>query len=86
MIESLIESREITRYFPATKKGFLDSALRRKIPAIKAVDGINLRIATGEIVALVGESGCGKTTLGRLFSLLDKPTSGAVLQGRRGQQ
>ncbi|GAA2517236.1 ABC transporter ATP-binding protein [Streptomyces gobitricini] len=51
---------------------------RRGGPAARAVDGVHLDIGTGEIVALVGESGCGKTTLARALMGLVRPTSGSV--------
>ncbi|MGV9774814.1 ABC transporter ATP-binding protein [Streptosporangium sp. NPDC003464] len=47
----------------------------------RAVDGVNLQVGEGEIVALVGESGCGKTTLARTLLGLERPTSGSVLYG-----
>jgi len=51
----------------------------RRRAAATAVDGVNLDIAAGEIVALVGESGCGKTTLARTILGLERPTEGQVL-------
>ena len=45
---------------------------------VRAVDGVNLEVSSGEIVALVGESGCGKTTLARTLLGLEKPTTGEV--------
>jgi oligopeptide/dipeptide ABC transporter ATP-binding protein len=57
--------------------------LRRKVQAVKAVDGVDIQIDKGETFGLVGESGCGKTTLGRCILRLEEPTSGRVLfEGR----
>ncbi|MDI6754024.1 MAG: ATP-binding cassette domain-containing protein [Thermodesulfobacteriota bacterium] len=70
----LIEAKKVAMYFPLTK-GIIR---QRKIAEIKAVDGVDLAIRRGETLGLVGESGCGKTTLGRCFLQLLRPTSGEV--------
>ncbi|HXP22136.1 MAG TPA: oligopeptide/dipeptide ABC transporter ATP-binding protein [Streptosporangiaceae bacterium] len=70
----IIETREVARHFTVGHGG-----LRRNRPALKAVDGISLAIRRGETLALVGETGSGKTTFGRLLLGLYSPTSGDIL-------
>ncbi|MGA2665546.1 MAG: ABC transporter ATP-binding protein [Nitrososphaerales archaeon] len=79
MAEPLVETRGLKKYFKATKGGALEALFRHHPPEVKAVDDVNVSIEEGEILALVGESGCGKTTLGRLIATLETPTSGEVL-------
>jgi len=69
----LIQLHDLHVYFPI-KKGLW----RRTVDHVKAVDGINLTIPRGQILALVGESGCGKTTLGRAVLRLVEPTAGDI--------
>ena len=74
----LIQIRDLNVWFPV-KKGLF----RRTVDHVKAVDGVSLAIAQGQIMALVGESGCGKTTLGRAILQLEKPTAGSIhLEGQ----
>src|SRR5690606_37978334 len=65
--------RNVQKYFPI-KEG----ALQRVVGHVRAVDGVSLDIHRGETVGLVGESGCGKTTLGRCISGLTDPTAGGI--------
>ncbi|MGA8399643.1 MAG: ABC transporter ATP-binding protein, partial [Stellaceae bacterium] len=69
------EVRGLKMHFPITE-GII---ARRKIGEVKAVDGVNLAIRRGETLGLVGESGCGKTTMGRCILRLETPTEGAIL-------
>jgi len=74
----LLQIRDLKVWFPI-KKGLF----RRTVDYVRAVDEISLEIPVGQIVALVGESGCGKTTLGRAVLQLEKPTSGSIqIQGQ----
>ena len=68
----LLEVRDLKQYF-AVKSGMLDKL------QLKAVDGVSFTIDKGETLGLVGESGCGKTTVGRTILHLYKPTSGEVI-------
>ncbi len=70
----LVELRGLTKSFPV--KG---GVLQRTVAAVKAVDGVDLVIRRGETLGLVGESGCGKTTVGRLLLRLIDATSGSIL-------
>ena len=74
----LLQIRELKVWFPI-KKGLF----RHTVGYVRAVDEVTLDIPQGQIVALVGESGCGKTTLGRAVVQLEKPTSGSIrIQGQ----
>jgi oligopeptide/dipeptide ABC transporter ATP-binding protein len=72
--DTVIEVKNIKMYFPITA-----GILRRKVGDIKAVDGVSFKIKKNETLGLVGESGCGKTTVGRCILRLYRPTSGNIV-------
>jgi oligopeptide/dipeptide ABC transporter ATP-binding protein len=75
---SLIELDELKTYYPIRA-----GILRRVVGHVRAVDGVSFDIRRGEVFGLVGESGCGKTTLGRTLVRLEKATDGrALLEGK----
>ena len=74
MSQNIIEIKGLHVAFPI-KVG----VLQRTVGHIRAVDGVDLTIRKGETVGLVGESGCGKTTIGRAIVRLNQPTSGSIL-------
>ncbi|HKJ56704.1 MAG TPA: oligopeptide/dipeptide ABC transporter ATP-binding protein [Nitriliruptoraceae bacterium] len=69
----LVELQGLTKVFPVT-----GGWLQRQVGEVRAVDGVDLTIRRGEAMGLVGESGCGKTTLGRMLVRLLEPTSGTI--------
>jgi len=72
----VVDVRSLRKYFPV-KMGFM-GAMRGEQKFVHAVDDITFQVREGEIIGFVGESGCGKTTTGRLLTRLDNPTSGGV--------
>jgi peptide/nickel transport system ATP-binding protein len=76
-LSEIIKAENLKKYFPV-QKSFLEQLLARKISHVKAVDNISFSIKKGEIFTLAGESGCGKTTTGRLAIKLLQPTSGRI--------
>lgn len=74
--EPLLEIRELKKYYEVSKE-----FLSRNSTYVKAVDGVNLTIETGETLGLVGESGCGKTTIGKQIVGLEMPTDGEIYFG-----
>jgi oligopeptide/dipeptide ABC transporter ATP-binding protein len=75
-VAALLSVRGLEKHFPV-KTGVLD-AIRGRQATVKAVDGISFELNEGEGVGLVGESGCGKTTTGRLLLRLIEPTAGDI--------
>jgi oligopeptide/dipeptide ABC transporter ATP-binding protein len=69
-----VEVRHLVKEFPVTA----GAVMQRKIGSVKAVSDVSLTISKGETFGLVGESGCGKTTIGRVMVGLEKPTSGEI--------
>jgi peptide/nickel transport system ATP-binding protein len=77
MAESIIEVRALKKWYPV-QTGFVENLLTRKKDYVHAVDGVDFDVKTGEVFGLAGESGSGKTTVGRLILGLAKPTEGHI--------
>lgn len=75
--ENLIEVRNLKKWFPV-QKGFLEQVLAGRADNVHAVDDVSFTIRKGEAFGLAGESGSGKTTIGRLTIGLETPTAGTV--------
>ncbi|MET9337896.1 dipeptide ABC transporter ATP-binding protein [Nonomuraea sp. NPDC003804] len=73
MSETLLSVQDLRMHFPIHK-----GLLKRQVGAVKAVDGIDFEVRKGETLGLVGESGCGKSTTGRLVTRLIEPTGGTI--------
>src|ERR1043166_3580154 len=77
--EKLLEVTGLQKHFPITRGAFI----KTKVGAVRAVDGIDFSVNVGETLGVVGESGCGKSTIGRLVARLLEPTGGKVVfEGR----
>ena len=74
MSEYVLEVQDLKKYFPI-KSG----VLKRTVGYVRAVDGVSFQVKPGETLGIVGESGCGKSTTGRMIMRLTTPTSGKII-------
>ncbi|WP_327168740.1 dipeptide ABC transporter ATP-binding protein [Streptomyces subrutilus] len=74
MAEPLLEVTGLVKHYPLTQ----GIVFRKQIGAVKAVDGVSFTLAAGETLGIVGESGCGKSTVAKMLVNLERPTSGAI--------
>lgn len=74
MSEYLLEVKDLKKYFPI-KAGLM----RKTVGHVKAVDGVSLNLKAGETLGIVGESGCGKSTTGRMIMRVTEPTDGQII-------
>ncbi|MFX4291326.1 ABC transporter ATP-binding protein [Streptomyces bohaiensis] len=72
--EPILEVRDLVKHFPLTQ----GIVFRRQVGAVRAVDGISFALYPGETLGIVGESGCGKSTVAKLLMNLERPTAGSV--------
>ncbi|MEW1660062.1 dipeptide ABC transporter ATP-binding protein [Streptomyces sp. NPDC093707] len=72
--EPLLEVRDLVKHFPLTR-GVL---IKKQVGAVKAVDGVSFDLRQGETLGIVGESGCGKSTVARMLVGLERPTAGHI--------
>ncbi|MFG3252763.1 ABC transporter ATP-binding protein [Streptomyces sp. NPDC048172] len=72
--EPILEVRDLVKHFPLTS----GVVVKRQVGAVKAVDGISFDLYPGETLGIVGESGCGKSTVAKLLMNLERPTSGTI--------
>ena len=79
--EIILKLKNVKTYFPVRKGVF-----KKTVGHIKAVDGVNLEIYRGETLGLVGESGCGKTTLGKSILQLVKATEGEIIYNDKNNE
>ena len=77
MSDSVLKVEDLKIHFPL-KATFDDRIHKRPPKTVKAVDGVSFQIRQGETLALVGESGCGKTTIGKALVRLNTPTDGHI--------
>ena len=78
MPDVLLEGRDLVKHYPVTR-----GLLQRTVGWVRAVDGVSFKVEQGKTLAVVGESGAGKTTVAKALLLLEQLTSGSISLSRR---